>query len=60
MILSAALLLMFPASNEDASFIDGWSWALFGATLVGSIRKVNPILMILLSGVAGVLIYYIF
>ena len=29
MILSAALLLMFPASTEDASFIDGWSWALF-------------------------------
>ena len=60
MILSAALLLMFPASSEEASFIDGWSWALFGATLVGSWRKVNPILMILLSAVAGVLIYYVF
>ncbi|MBQ7342495.1 MAG: chromate transporter [Alistipes sp.] len=60
MILSAALLLMFPASAEEASFIDGWSWALFGATLIGSWRKVNPILMILLSAVAGVLIYYVF
>ncbi len=60
MILSAALLLMFPASSEEASFIDGWSWVLFGATLVGSWRKVNPILMILLSAVAGVLIYYVF
>lgn len=60
MILSAALLLMFPASSEEASFIDGWSWALFGATLIGSWRKVNPILMILLSAVAGVLIYYVF
>ena len=60
MILSAALLLMFPASSEEASFIDGWSWALFAATLVGSWRKVNPILMILLSAVAGVLIYYVF
>ena len=60
MILSAALLLMFPASSEEASFIDGWSWALFGATLVGSWRKVNPILMILLSAVAGIVIYYPF
>ena len=60
MILSAALLLMFPASSEEASFIDGWSWVLFGSTLVGSWRKVNPILMILLSAVAGVLIYYVF
>ncbi|MBQ3247600.1 MAG: chromate transporter [Alistipes sp.] len=60
MILSAALLLMFPASSEEASFIDGWSWVLFGATLVGSWRKVNPILMILLSAVAGIIIYYPF
>ncbi|MBQ2703579.1 MAG: chromate transporter [Alistipes sp.] len=60
MILSAALLLMFPASSEEASFIDGWSWVLFGATLVGSWRKVNPILMILLSAVAGIVIYYPF
>ena len=60
MILSAALLLMFPASSEDASFIDGWSWALFAAALLGSWRKVNPILMILLSAVAGIVIYHIF
>ncbi len=60
MILSAALLLMFPASSEEASFIDGWSWVLFGATLVGSLRKINPILMILLSAVAGIVIYYPF
>ena len=60
MILSAALLLMFPSNSEDASFIDGWSWALFVAALLGSWRKVNPILMILLSAVAGIVIYYIF
>ena len=60
MILSAALLLMFPANSEEASFIDGWSWVLFGATLVGSWRKVDPILMILLSAVAGIIIYYPF
>lgn len=59
MILAAALLLMFPASAEDASFIDGWSWALFGACMLGSFRKINPIIMILLSAVAGIVIYYI-
>ena len=57
MILSAALLLMFPASSEEASFIDGWSWVLFGAVLIGSIRKINPILMIVLSAMAGIVIY---
>ena len=59
MILAAALLLMFPASEGEASFIDGWSWALFGGCLVGSMRKVNPIVMILLSAVAGIVIYHI-
>ncbi len=59
MILSAALLLMFPASPEEASFIDVWSWGLFGLALLGSWRKVNPILMIVLSAVAGVVIYHI-
>lgn len=57
MILSAALLLMFPASSEEASFIDGWSWVLFGAVLIGSMRKINPILMIVLSAMAGIVIY---
>ena len=60
MILAAALLLMFPASEGEASFIDGWSWALFGGCLIGSMRKVNPIAMILLSAVAGITIYYLF
>ena len=60
MILSAALLLMFPASESEASFIDAWSWLLFGACLLGSFRKVNPIIMILLSAASGVVIYYIF
>ena len=60
MILSAALLLMFPASSEEASFIDGWSWVLFGAVLIGSMRKINPILMIVLSAMAGIVIYFPF
>lgn len=57
MIAAAALLLIFPHSEEGRSFIDGWSWAIFGLTLLGSARKVNPILLIVLSGIDGVLIY---
>lgn len=57
MIAAAALLLIFPKSDEGRSFIDGWSWAIFALTLIGSARKVNPILLIILSGIAGILIY---
>ena len=57
MIASAALLLMFPHSEDGKSFIDLWSWAIFAAALLGSARKINPILLIVLSGVAGVVIY---
>ena len=57
MIASAALLLIFPASNDGASFIDGWSWAIFVATLVASARKVNPILLIVISGLVGIILY---
>lgn len=57
MIMSAALLLILPHSAEGRSFIDGWSWAIFTLTLIASARKVNPILLIVCSGLAGVLIY---
>ena len=57
MIGAAALLLMFPHSGESAAFVDAWSWLLFGLTLLGSWRKINPILLIVLSAVAGVVIY---
>lgn len=62
MIASAALLLIAPHSSEpgDQNFIDAWSWVLFGGVLVGSWRKVNPILLIVLSAVAGILIYHVF
>ena len=59
MIGAAALLLMFPSSKEGASFIDGWSWALFITAMIAAYRKVNPILLISLSAVAGVIIYYV-
>lgn len=57
MIAAAALLLMFPQSADEANFIDGWSWALFALTLLGAYKKVNPILLILLSAVAGIAVY---
>ena len=57
MIASAALLLIFPHSADGRSFIDGWSWAIFIGVLLASVKKVNPILLIVLSAIAGVVIY---
>lgn len=57
MIASAALLLIFPHSEDGRSFIDGWSWMIFIGVMVASVKKVNPILLIVLSAVAGVVIY---
>lgn len=57
MIAAAALLLIFPSSDQGRSFIDGWSWAIFALTLLGSACKINPILLIAISGIAGILIY---
>ena len=57
MIMAAALLLIFPHSDDGRSFIDGWSWVIFILTLILSARKVNPILLIVLSAVMGVVIY---
>ena len=61
MIASAALLLIFPHGSDpgEQNFIDAWSWILFGGVLVGSWRKVNPIALIVLSAVAGIVIYYV-
>ena len=59
MIGAAALLLMFPKSADGASFIDGWSWALFAAAMVASLKKVNPILLIVLGAMAGEAIYHL-
>lgn len=59
MIGAATLLLMFPADKEGASFIDAWSWTLFALALTASYKKVNPILLITLSAIAGIVIYYL-
>ena len=58
MIGSAALLLMFPSSNDGHSFIDAWSWIIFVITLYASYKKLNPIMLIIASAIAGVVIYY--
>ncbi len=62
MIAAAALMLIFPHGSDpgEQNFIDNRSCLLFGGVLVGSWRKVNPILLIALSAVAGILIYYPF
>ncbi len=57
MIMAAALLLIFPHSDDGRSFIDGWSWVIFILTLALSARKINPILLIVLSAVMGIAIY---
>ena len=52
LILSSALMLF-----GEGTFIDWKSWAIFAACFVASVRKVNPILLIVLSAVAGVVLY---
>ena len=59
MIGSAALLLMFPTSDNGRSFIDTWSWIIFALTLYASYKKANPIMLILTSALAGIVIYHI-
>lgn len=52
LILAAVLLLLTPDN-----FIDWKSYLIFGAVLVAAMRKVSPILLIVLAGVAGWLLY---
>lgn len=52
MILAAALLLLTPDT-----FIDWKSWVLFGGCFLASLKKVNPIILIVASAVAGLLLY---
>ena len=52
LIAAAALLLMNPTI-----FIDYRSWIIFGVVFVASMRKVNPILLIVLAGIAGVFLF---
>ncbi len=59
MIGAAGYTLIFPPEESAGSFIDGWSWALFAAAFVATAsRRVSLILIIVVSAVLGVLIYY--
>lgn len=57
MIGAAVLLLLFP--TDGGGFNDIWSWVLFVIALYASHKKVNPILLIILSAIAGIAIYYL-
>lgn len=59
MIAAASMLLIFPDDPEGASMIDAWSWALFALAFAASLKKVNPIKLIVMSALAGIAIYYI-
>jgi len=53
MIAAAAAILITPDN-----FIDYWSWALFAGTFIGSQwLKINPILLIIVAGAIGFMIY---
>lgn len=52
LILSSALMLF-----GEATFIDWKSWIIFVLCFIASVRKVNPILLIALSAVAGIVLY---
>jgi chromate transporter len=52
LIASAALMLI-----NNHNFIDYKSWIIFGIVLIASIKKTDPILLIVLSGVSGLLLY---
>ena len=52
LIASAALMLM-----NGYNFTDYKSWIIFGVVLAASLKRVDPILLIVLSGVAGLILY---
>jgi chromate transporter len=51
LIAAAALILITPYN-----FADYKSYIIFGAVLVASVRKINPILLIFLAGAAGLML----
>lgn len=52
LIASAALMLM-----NGYNFVDYKSWIIFGVVLVASLKKVDPILLIVLAGIVGLFLY---
>lgn len=52
LIATAALMLI-----DTHNFIDYKSWIIFGAVFMASIKKVDPILLIILAGLSGLVLY---
>lgn len=52
LIAAAALMLM-----NSYNFIDYKSWIIFGTVFMASIKKADPILLIVLAGIAGLILY---
>lgn len=52
LILSSALMLF-----GEATFIDWKSWVIFAGCFVASVKRVNPILLIVLSAIVGIICY---
>lgn len=52
LIAAAALLLI-----NERNFTDYKSWIIFGMVFIASLRKIDPILLIVLAGLAGYWLY---
>ena len=52
-LIAAAGIMLINGFN----FIDYRSWAIFGVVFIASIKKIDPILLIALAGLAGFLLY---
>ncbi len=57
MIASAAVMLILPEDESQTSFIDWWSYLLFALAFVASLMKMNAIIIIVISAIAGIIIY---
>ncbi len=57
MIAAATLLLVFPKNGGEGCFSGFWSYMIFAGCMVGLWFKRNPILLLALSAVAGILFY---
>ena len=57
MIAAATMLLVFPKNGGEGCFSGFWSYLIFAGCMVGLWFKRNPILLLALSAVAGILFY---
>ncbi len=60
MIGAAGISLIFPTDDSGESFIDIWSWILFALAFIAvASKRVSLIVIILLSALVGIAIYYV-